>query len=258
MKLDRRHLLGNAGMGAMGIMLQGCGSGSASSAPDITILPPAPMTGIAVAPTPTPTPTNGGGTPAQTSTALLAQAGDSIATADTSGRSSIELLGLDANIILRNAALPGRTMAAGFAYRNEDLFAGSSGMASKVLIIQQGTNDLSTFPATAAWLYDLATRFVRAGQSAGFRVILNSVLPRRDAGWTPAMERQRILYNNLVRRNGARAQLVNDLASSALIGDSTDPSRSSYYVDGLHLSLDGATAVADFERAAVRSLLGLG
>lgn len=88
-------------------------------------------------------------------------------------------------------------------------------------------------------------------RAAGFYVVVNTVLPRKDGGWTPAMEEQRVSYNALVRANGAGADAVNDVVADPLIGDATNPAASSYHADGVHPSRAGQEQLAVLHAAVL-------
>jgi hypothetical protein len=123
-------------------------------------------------------------------------------------------------------------------------------------LLQQGTNDLGAGSlATGGYLYAVLTSFVASAHSIGLYVVVDTLLPRQDSNWAPAMEQQRLEYNNLVRANAAGADAVNDLASDPVIGDGTNPATSAYFGDGLHPTILGQERLAVLNAPALSSLL---
>jgi len=183
------------------------------------------------------------------------QAGDSIGTGSWSnGYAAIDHLGLGAGVILHNVSVSGRTMLTGFGQRASELFVFCATGITCVLLIEQGTNDLSAGTTAAALYNERAAPFVAAAKAAGFYVVLNSVLPRDDAGWSADKERERQAYNALVCANAAGADAVNDIASDAQIGDTAIPGPL-FYADRLHLNARGQQRLAAITAAVIRDVV---
>lgn len=183
------------------------------------------------------------------------QAGDSIGTGSWSdGYAAIDHLELGAGVALHNVSVSGRTMLTGFGQRASELFVFCATDLTCVLLIEQGTNDLSA-GTTAATLYnERAIPFVATAKAAGFYVVLNSVLPRDDAGWNADKERERQAYNAMVRANAAGADAINDVASDAQIGDAAIPG-ASFFADRLHLNARGQQRLAAITAAVIRDVV---
>ena len=146
-------------------------------------------------------------------------------------------------------------MQAGYGQRETDLFPLQNSSVPSVLLIQQGTNDLYYGTAGGTLYASVLAPFVATAHTAGFYVVVDTLLPRADSGWTPAMEQQRIAYNTLVRANTAGADAINDLASDPLMGEGTGPATSPYYADGLHPTLLGQQRLALLDSAVLSPFL---
>ncbi len=251
-------------MGGIALPLAACGGSDGSSSPSrvavsasASISAPAPS----VTPNPTPTPV----APSPTSVALsgvVVQAGDSIGSGLGAGDwAAIDHLGFPPEVVVRNVSTPGKAMEAGFGNREAELFVYRSSTAPSVLLIQQGSNDLY-YGKDARTIYQaILTPFVGAARRAGFYVVVGTVLPRADSGWTAAMEQQRRAYNTSVRGNTAGADAINDVAADPVLGDAFSPAESPYYADAVHPNLAGqqrlamvnALVLQPFLRLAVRS-----
>lgn len=187
---------------------------------------------------------------------VLVQAGDSIAVGlGADGFAAFDHLNLGGDIALHNVSVSGRVMADGFAYMRWEMASIlPDHTLPYVLLIEQGTNDLGR-GTSAETLYDTASSFVASAKAAGFYVVLNTILPRSDAAWNNSKEGERVRYNNLVRLNAAGADAINDVAADVGLGDGTNPARSIYYSDGLHLTQAGQVRLIPMITAAVVPLL---
>lgn len=244
------------------LSLAGCGGGSESSGgtpgmssvpvlSDTPVSPPTPTP----TPSPTPTPTDPTTTPVQSARhGVIVQAGDSIGVGyGAGGWAGFDHLGFGSGVTVFNVAITGRTMLTGLQ-DIDDLLRHYNPAYPSILLIEQGTNDLSG-GSTAEDLYQwVAAPFTRRASGAGFYVVLNTILPREDIGWNSAKELQRQRYNALVRNNAAGADLVNDLASDSMIGDG-NPNYLAYYPDGLHPGLTGQQRLALITAATIAPLL---
>ncbi|WP_082543628.1 SGNH/GDSL hydrolase family protein [Sphingomonas sp. Leaf339] len=235
------------GLATLVAMSSGCGADAA----------PAPSSAIAVVnvgstsaiPSPTSTPTSAassGSVASQTAAAgVIVQAGDSIGVGvGADDWAAIDHLGFSAGITIQNASVSGKAMQTGYGNRMTEVFPFRSSTSPSVLLIQQGTNDLY-YGTNASSLYrSILTPFVSDARKAGFYVVVDTILPRSDGGWTSVMERERIAYNTLVRANRAGADAVNDLAADSVMGDGNNLNNQSFYADGAHPSLSGQQRLA--------------
>jgi len=189
-------------------------------------------------------------------TGVIVQAGDSIGVGlGADDWAAINHLGFVDTVRIHNVSVSGIAMQAGYGQRVADLFIFYSSKSPSILLIQQGTNDLY-YGTKASTLYrSILSPFVSSARAAGFYVVVDSILPRSDSGWTAAMEQQRVSYNALVRSNGAYADAINDIAADPLIGDSINPTTSTYYADALHLTLSGQQRLATLNAAVLGPLL---
>lgn len=253
MHLSRRRALTLMSWGSL-LTLTGCGGGGEGSdfAQATSAAGPLPAATPTPAPTPTPLPSP---TPtASPAASLLVQAGDSIGVGiGSGGYAAVDHLGI-ANMSVFNASVDGRTMATGHALSAELLRQFDTGRRN-ILLIEQGTNDLGASTRSAADLYfNTAIPFVEAALTAGWTVILNTVLPRWDAAWNGSKEQERLTYNELVRKNSAKASLINDVAASSVMGDKA-PTPRLFYPDLLHPNKSGQEELAAILRAALLPIL---
>lgn len=237
-------------------MTAGCGEDGGTPAPSagMVVVDPA----LAPAPTPSPIPTpNPPPAPVQTVPgAMIVQSGDSIGSGmGAEDWAAIDHLGFADDVTVHNVSVPGKTMETGYGMRETELFPFRSNSVPSVLLIQQGTNDLYHGTSASLTYQAILVPFVSSARAAGFYVVANTVLPRTDGGWTPAMEAQRLLYNALVRANTAGADAVNDIAADPLLGDAIDPKTSDLYADALHLSRKGQERLATVNAAILGPLL---
>ena len=195
-------------------------------------------------------------------TGVVVQAGDSIgAGLGANDWAAIDHMGFSSGVIIRNVSVSGKSMQTGYGYRVNEVFPFRSATAPSVLLIQQGTNDLYYGTSANSLYRNIATPFVSEAKKAGFYVVIDTILPRTDSGWTPAMEQERIAYNLLVRSNRAGADAVNDLAADEMMGDGSLAVNGAFYADGAHPSLVGqqrlailnATAIGPFLNRSVRT-----
>jgi lysophospholipase L1-like esterase len=169
---------------------------------------------------------------------------------------AIDHLGFPAGVTVHNVSTNGQGLQTALGRRETDLFPFFDAQKPSVLLLQQGTNDLGPGSlATGGYLYAVLKTFVESAHSIGFYVVVDTLLPRQDSKWTPAMEQQRLEYNKLVRANAAGADAVNDIASDPVIGDGTNPATSAYYGDGLHPTVLGQERLAVLNAAALGPLL---
>lgn len=263
--------IGFAGLAAM---LPGCGGGSAAapSSPITAVggtatssLPTTVVNNVAtssVSSSPSPTSSPEPASAQAAITGVIVQAGDSIGVGLGADWAAIDHLGFPSSVIIHNVSVSGKAMQTGYGYRAFELYPYRNSTAPSVLLIQQGTNDLYYGSSGTALHRNILTPFVADARKAGFYVVVDTILPRSDSGWTPIMESERIAYNNLVRGNRAGADAINDLAADPEMGDGSSYATSGLYADGAHPSLAGqqrlavlnAMVLAPFLQRAVRPL----
>jgi lysophospholipase L1-like esterase len=187
---------------------------------------------------------------------VVVQAGDSIGVGlGANDWAAIDHLGFAPEVTIHNVSASGKAMEAGFGNREAELFVFRSTTGPSVLLIQQGTNDLN-YGTNAELTYGaILIPFVVYARRAGFYVVVDTLLPRADGGWTAAKERERLAYNAMVRRNDAGADAINDLAADPVMGDTVNPATSPYYADALHPSLAGQQRLAVLNAAVLGPLL---
>lgn len=230
------------------LLLAACGHGPGATA------------AAAPSPTPTSTPRPKGkpsGVPA--TEGVVVQAGDSIGKGDGAegNWAAIEHLGLPKGIKIFNPSTNGIWMMSNLGQRGVDVFPHHDPKHASVLVIESGSNDLAG-GNTADFLYQNVTRiFTQRAQNAGWYVIVDTILPRGDAGWNvdQSREEQRVAYNKLVRANSAGADAVNDLAGDPVIGDAVDPGTSKLFGDKTHPTKAGQERIAKIEAKTIATML---
>lgn len=103
---------------------------------------------------------------------------------------------------------------------------------SNVVVALAGTNDLFNGRTAVQLLADVQA-YAAAVQAAGHRVVVGTVAPRSDGGWTGGMETQRVAYNTALRASHAFADgfVDVDVIAPGLQGD------------GVHWTAAGTVAV---------------
>jgi hypothetical protein len=254
-----RRVCRASGCVGMALIAAGCGGDSGTPTPSSTVrvvdaasvvVPPS-------APTATPTPTIPTAAPGDlTTTGVIVQSGDSIGVGlGADNWAAIDHLGFANSVVIHNVSVSGIAMQAGYGRRVSDVFGFYSTKGPSILVIQQGTNDIYYGTKAEALYKSILIPFVSSAQAAGFYVVVDSILPRADSGWTATMEQQRVTYNTFVRGNGARADAINDIAADPLMGDGTNPATSAYYADGLHPTLIGQQRLVTLNAAVLAPFL---
>ncbi len=114
-----------------------------------------------------------------------------------------------------------------------------------ILSVWVGTNDLydGTNPNT---VYADILSYITKERSLGFKVIVNTVLPRTQVGISPTFEDDRQTLNSLIRTNWQSfADGLSDVAADERIGDYGDQDNPTYFVDGVHMMNAGYSIIAD-------------
>jgi hypothetical protein len=97
-----------------------------------------------------------------------------------------------------------------------------------------GSNDLVPGSTKPAELLSIATEYFKACHDAGAITLGWTVLPRSSA-WA-FVETYTIEYNNLLRtnRNSTNIDVLIDVGSDLIFGQSSSPANSNLYIDGIH------------------------
>lgn len=253
-----------SGCAGMALIAASCGGNAADPSPSSAVTVVDAVLGAMPTPTSMPTPAPAPTTTSMpapssddgTTTGIIVQSGDSIGVGlGADNWAAIDHLGFVDSVRIRNVSISGIAMQAGYGQRVADLFGFYSASAPSILLIQQGTNDIYYGTKANALYKSILSPFVSSAQAAGFYVVVDTILPRTDNGWTAVMEQQRVAYNAMVRGNSARADAINDIAADPLIGEGTNPSTSAYYADGLHPTLIGQQRLASLDAAVLGPFL---
>jgi lysophospholipase L1-like esterase len=159
---------------------------------------------------------------------------------------------------VRNVAAGGQTMAgmdtAGAA-TVDALYSGS--YSANILVVLGGTNDIATAGnVSAATLIASIEGYCTDRQSAGWQVVISTLLPRTDAGAGVNHESRRATVNaSIVTNHATYADALADLAANSAIGQLGDEAVKDYYSDLLHLNRNGWHVVADIWVPLIEGLL---
>ncbi len=164
----------------------------------------------------------------------------------------------EADTSIGSLGVSGRTLNGDLALRPTMFDPMIVSGAENNLFLQFGTNDLGA-GRTAAQLYADVTTYVSgngstipSAASAGWnKVIVSTVLPRSDGGWTGAMETARLSYNDMLR-NSNLPLAVFDAASDAVMGG-TASTNTALYPDALHPSALGYTYLSSALAAFIKN-----
>lgn len=114
------------------------------------------------------------------------------------------------------------------------------------VVIMGGTNDLAS-SGTGAATYAALVRLIKVWQSAGFRVVVVTMLPRTGT------DVERAAYNALIRSGAiTHNYTVADAGGDALMGQNGQNTDTTYYnVDAVHPNDTGHTRIANYVIAAI-------
>ena len=158
----------------------------------------------------------------------------------------------------RNVASNGQTMAgmdtAG-AGTVDALYSGY--YSANILVVMGGTNDIATAGgASAATLITSIGDYCTDRQSAGWLVVISTILPRSDAGAGGTHDTKRGTVNaSIVTNYATYADALADLAANTAIGQIGDETSKDYYSDLLHLNRNGWEVVAGIWVPLIEALL---
>lgn len=150
------------------------------------------------------------------------------------------------NYLLSNVAASGRTMAQVNTQTTATLLRPS--YEKNYAVIWAGTNDIAS-GAAAATAYASFTAACTKLHNAGFQIIALTTLPRTS--WASGSQAVADAYNALIKGD---ASYYDALVDVALYPHLTDPSNSTYYLDGTHLKTAGYADVAAGVQSAINGL----
>ena len=123
-----------------------------------------------------------------------------------------------------------------------------------IIAVWEGTNSLY-FGATGAAAYADLVTYCQARQSAGWKVVILTVLPRSNSGTPTDFEIHRQTVNTNIRENWQTfADALVDIAADRRLGDLGDQTNTTYYPDLVHLNDAGYAIVAHYVASAVLQL----
>jgi len=125
-----------------------------------------------------------------------------------------------------------------------------------IVVVWEGTNDIY-FGATAEEAYNNLVSYCQARRSAGYKVVIVTLLPRSNAGTPVGFDTDRLSVNTNIRNNWTTfADAIADVASNTAIGDAGDELDTIYYnSDKVHMTDTGYGVVAGAVKAAIMGLM---
>lgn len=169
---------------------------------------------------------------------------------------TVTLLGGSSSYDSTNLGVSSRTIATMLANASANVDSlYSSDRTDNYVAIWGGTNDLY-FGASDTTTYNNIVSYAQGRRTAGFKVIVYTILPR-SAGSPPAeFETYRQSINTSLRANWASyADGLADVASDSRLGDSGDELNATYYCDQVHLTNTGYGIVANYAAAAINQII---
>ncbi|MEJ0021442.1 MAG: 6-bladed beta-propeller [Candidatus Doudnabacteria bacterium] len=125
---------------------------------------------------------------------------------------------------------------------------------TNIVTLMGGTNDLH-FGADAITTYNRIVSYAQARRAVGFKVIVNTILPRTEPT-LPTFEADRQTVNSLLRANWPSfADGLSDIASSSVMGQPGEDSDTTYYHDGIHPTDAGYGILAGYVAAAIQKII---
>lgn len=122
--------------------------------------------------------------------------------------------------------------------------------ATRAVLIDVGCQkELATLGLTAAQALSAMTTYLDARRTAGFDVIIASTVPG-STFYDAAMDAQRLALNNLIR-SSTHFDGVVDLAADPRLQNGAD---TTFFADGVHYSVLGASVAASIGRTTLASL----
>lgn len=116
------------------------------------------------------------------------------------------------------------------------------------VLVVLGGNDLIASGA-AQWFADFKA-YCEARQSAGWKVVAQTILPRTTVGFNT----QRATANTSIRNDTSFYDALADGAADSTIGEDADASDTTYYSDGVHMTATAHDILDGIVKAAIDAL----
>lgn len=136
----------------------------------------------------------------------------------------------------------------------------SNSRVTNIVNLMGGTNDLAVENVDATTTYNRIVSYLQARRAAGFKVIVNTILPRSAAAiyniTEQTFESERQTVNSLIRANWPTfADGISDIASNSIIGPAGASDNTTYYYDRVHMTGTGYGIVASYVTAAIKQIM---
>lgn len=128
-------------------------------------------------------------------------------------------------------------------------------MREPVVVFWAGTNDIGA-GTDAATIQAAIQSYCEDRQAAGFSVVVGTIIPRKDAGFTAGMETIRNTVNGWIITNWATfADALADFTAHPAFDAQADADDTTYYnADKLHLNTTGYALIASIVKTAIDSI----
>jgi lysophospholipase L1-like esterase len=131
---------------------------------------------------------------------------------------------------------------------------GSGVRPRQIVVCWEGRNDIYN-GATATQAYNNLITYCQDRRTAGFLVIVGTLLPASGFATPATFEADRQAVNTNLRANwNSFADALSDPGADATVGQSGEDANSTYYVDGTHMTNAGYAIVARIMANAILSL----
>ena len=126
----------------------------------------------------------------------------------------------------------------------------SANNTDNIVVCWEGTNDIVVNSASAVTAYNNLVTYCQARRTAGFKVVILTILPRNSGGAQPTFDADRLAANASIVANWATfADALADVAADSRIGNA--PPNGTYFTDGTHLNSAGYAIVASIVDTAI-------
>lgn len=127
-----------------------------------------------------------------------------------------------------------------------------------VVVLWEGTNGLGQSGYDAALTYRQHRDYCLERKKAGWRVVIGTIANRKygtPPNPDPRHEPARLEFNRLIRESWRGfADALLDIGSDVKLGQPTSADNPRYFRDGIHLTADGASRVADLAEGVIGAL----
>jgi lysophospholipase L1-like esterase len=145
-------------------------------------------------------------------------------------------------------------LASDASVRVEGLYTNNQYIAKRICCFWEGTNELY-FGVSAATAYANIVTYCQARRTAGWKVVILTILPRSNAGLPVDWETSRQTVNaNIIANWATFADALADVAADSRIGDAGDSDNTTYYLDKVHMTVSGYAIVAPIVAAAIATV----